>query len=561
MLSDVALHLTHVHFHSLVELIVLNVGLSAGILNQRVFSMFVLEALVLTFMTTPLVTTLYPPKYRIRISKTGANFHSVADDVTGSADAQSTKERKHRRLTEDEVEGEKTRFTVILDKIEHLSGAMAIAQLLNPSIHGFEDVSVNQDFHDNKKGSSIDKISISDKSRVQVKEISDRHSPVPSLAPSVISPSTVVSPVINALRLIKLSDRVSAVMKYHETATLLRSDPVLSIYRMFALLQGINISAELEIIPEEEMVSCTLDKANGFGADMIMIPWVIHSSGNTLIINGVDVPQTPIKGGNASYNPFEALFGTATKSESATQVSRGGLGNFISGASVGHSYYIRSIFAKTDIDVGLYIDQSDIIPSLHVDSDSSRTGACSTAELMPMGLDRIGGGHGRVHIFFPFFGGPDDRFALQFVVGLCRKNEHIHATVVRFRKTEKSAGAGGTIDAGGITPGTEVGGKERAVENENEQIDAPVSIIIDHCSLIWVKLTFRSYARALPDSPIPSMHKQIQRLSLCLPPLMTSFGLDMRPLRQLPQARWPYHQTYLKCRLRRLLPLNHYTQP
>jgi len=39
----------------LVELIVLNVGLSAGILSQRVFSMFVLEALVLTFMTTPLV--------------------------------------------------------------------------------------------------------------------------------------------------------------------------------------------------------------------------------------------------------------------------------------------------------------------------------------------------------------------------------------------------------------------------------------------------------------------------------------------------------------------------
>jgi len=490
MLSDVALHLMLVHFYSLVELIVLNVGLSAGILNQRVFSMFVLEALVLTFMTTPLVTTLYPPKYRIRISKTGANFHSVADGATGTADAQSMIEKKHRRrgkrvsqshnsLMEDQVEGEKTRFTVILDKIEHLSGAMAIAQLLNPSIHGFEDVG-SQDFHDNdRKGSSIDKISISDKSRVQVKEISDRHSLVSSLAPSVISPSTVVSPVFNALRLIKLSDRVSAVMKYHETATLLRSDPVLSIYRMFALLQGINISAELEIIPEEEMVSCTLGKANGFGADMIMIPWVIHSSGSTLTINGVDVPQTPIKGGNASYNPFDALFGTATRSESATQVPRGGLENFISGVSVGHSYYIRSVFAKADIDVGLYIDQSDIVPSLHFDSNSSRIGACSTAELMPVGLDRIGGGRGSVHIFFPFFGGPDDRFALQFVVGLCRKNEHIHATVVRFRKTEKSAGASGTIDAGSITPGTEVRGKDRVVENGNEQIDASVSISVD----------------------------------------------------------------------------------
>ncbi|KAH0826140.1 Sodium/hydrogen exchanger [Lanmaoa asiatica] len=48
----------------LVELIVLNVGLSAGILTRQVFSMFVLEALILTFMTTPLVNLIYPPKHR-----------------------------------------------------------------------------------------------------------------------------------------------------------------------------------------------------------------------------------------------------------------------------------------------------------------------------------------------------------------------------------------------------------------------------------------------------------------------------------------------------------------
>jgi hypothetical protein len=41
----------------LTEIIVLKVGLSAGILTQRVFLMFVLEALVLTFITTPLAAT------------------------------------------------------------------------------------------------------------------------------------------------------------------------------------------------------------------------------------------------------------------------------------------------------------------------------------------------------------------------------------------------------------------------------------------------------------------------------------------------------------------------
>lgn len=45
----------------LVELIVLNVGLQAGILSQRVFTMFVVMALVTTFLTTPLTTFLYIP--------------------------------------------------------------------------------------------------------------------------------------------------------------------------------------------------------------------------------------------------------------------------------------------------------------------------------------------------------------------------------------------------------------------------------------------------------------------------------------------------------------------
>lgn len=48
----------------LVELIVLNVGLQAGILSQRVFTMFVVMALVLTFMTTPLTLWIYPTSYQ-----------------------------------------------------------------------------------------------------------------------------------------------------------------------------------------------------------------------------------------------------------------------------------------------------------------------------------------------------------------------------------------------------------------------------------------------------------------------------------------------------------------
>ncbi|KAJ5793358.1 uncharacterized protein N7503_009336 [Penicillium pulvis] len=47
----------------LVELIVLNIGLQAKILSVRIFTMFVVMALVTTFMTTPLTVSLYPNWY------------------------------------------------------------------------------------------------------------------------------------------------------------------------------------------------------------------------------------------------------------------------------------------------------------------------------------------------------------------------------------------------------------------------------------------------------------------------------------------------------------------
>ncbi|HEV7738104.1 MAG TPA: hypothetical protein VGO47_12140, partial [Chlamydiales bacterium] len=41
---------------------------------------------------------------------------------------------------------------------------------------------------------------------------------------------------------------------------------------------------------------------------------------------------------------------------------------------------------------------------------------------------------GKYTVFFPFFGGPDDRAALKFVVQLCA-NENVAATVLRVRKS------------------------------------------------------------------------------------------------------------------------------
>ena len=48
----------------MVELIVLNIGLDAGVINERIFTVMVVMALLTTFMTSPLIALIYPPKYQ-----------------------------------------------------------------------------------------------------------------------------------------------------------------------------------------------------------------------------------------------------------------------------------------------------------------------------------------------------------------------------------------------------------------------------------------------------------------------------------------------------------------
>ncbi|KAJ7446767.1 Sodium/hydrogen exchanger family-domain-containing protein [Mycena latifolia] len=342
----------------LVELIVLNVGLSAGILSQRVFSMFVLEALLLTFMTTPLVTALYPPEKRTRASGTGANFLNVSD-------ADDQRERRALR------DGAHTRYTFVLDKIEHLPGMMAMAQLIQlPTPVSSAAVSTQED----RRGS---KSSIS------------------------LSPSELLS--IEVLRLIELSDRVSAVMKSSASESLLLSDPLLAIFRMFGQLHDLRISTAMNIVPFDDLAYTVAEHARSNNSDMIMLPWLptghSHPSAEpTLAPHEHEMPMTPGGKTGQSHNPFDALFkagGTHDKSASAL-----------------HAHFVRGVFSKASTDVALFVDQEE-------SGTTSLTGS-------------------KQHLFLPFFGGPDDRLALEFVVQLCA-SPNVTATVLRMVKKEPGA--------------------------------------------------------------------------------------------------------------------------
>lgn len=290
--------------------------------------MFVLEALTLTCLTTPLVTVFYPPDKRIRLSASGASFNSV------SADEANPRKFEHCHKF-------RKRFTVVLDKLEHVPGMMALTQLIQ--------------------------------------------SPVPlTQAGSGSSASTF----IEALRLIELSDRVSAVMKSSASDTLLHSDPLLAIFRVFGQLNDITINTALSIVTYDNLSNTVTEHARNNESDMIMLPWLPPTPLTQLDNSANEALPTPK---TVSQNPFDVLFKTSTVSESSP--------------SAIHSTFVCNVFSKASTDVALFVDQGGSVRS------SSQ------------------------HLFLPFFGGPDDRLALGFVAQLC-ENPKISATVIRVTKRD-----------------------------------------------------------------------------------------------------------------------------
>ncbi|KAG2088910.1 Sodium/hydrogen exchanger family-domain-containing protein [Suillus cothurnatus] len=284
----------------LVELIVLNIGLTAGILTKKCF--------------------------RCLSSK------RVPRASTGDL-GQDKRDRKSP-MTEDQPW--RSRFTVVLDKFDHMSGMLVATQLVCPP--------------------SLDSPSVATLQSTASTKASDKMK-IPKVS-------------VDTLRLIELSDRTSDVM---------------NVFRTFGELNDIPVSLSLSIVPYDDMPGTVVDHARQSESQLLLLPWLSPSSnfGNpSEDLSGLQSPKMEL-------NPFEAFFGGSKHTGKS--------------AAAIHSQFVRRVFAESKTDVALFID--------------------------PAGT---GTGSAR-HIFCPFFGGPDDRLALEFVVQLCA-NPRISATVVGCQK-------------------------------------------------------------------------------------------------------------------------------
>ncbi|KAG8758510.1 K(+)/H(+) antiporter, partial [Ceratobasidium sp. 428] len=292
----------------LVELIVLNIGLSAGILDTRVFSMFVVMAIVLTFVTSPFTILFYPERVR---SHVGAGHRGASDET-----------KKRRRTPTTDTTGPislMTHFTVVLNKVEHLPAVMTLTQFLQPPLPG---------------SASLPSTNSSD---LQDEKADFANPDLPSLSrPAPLTSDGTPRVKIDALRLIELTERTSAVMKVSASEELMHRDTLISVLRTFGHLNRIPVTSALSVVPRDNFASSVTSHAQETDADLVVIPWNSAPSA---------IDEHPNNAtGITPQNPFDAVFGGRSAAvDKAT--------------SVFYSQFIRRVFVDSPADVALFIDR------------------------------------------------------------------------------------------------------------------------------------------------------------------------------------------------------------
>ncbi|GAA5951223.1 hypothetical protein JCM21900_004380 [Sporobolomyces salmonicolor] len=361
----------------LIELIVLNQGLTVGIINETVFSIFVLEALLLTFAATPCTLAVYPPHVRRSINDAPSGKEPLSRST-------SSLDKIGRFDTLGDSSQTRTRFTVVLDKLESMGALFILTKLLA--------VSSTPSSNPPTAGNTITS------SAGLLEEDRKRASPAfpADGAPRTLSSRTLIS--LTPLRLVELTERASAVMLASDAAAEhLKRDPLTALYRTFAAVVGQGITVprgDFAITGPENFAETVATKAEEAGSEMILVPWKL--GGERYQQESVLASLIP--------NPFEHIFGNTLPGSTSFSASQAD--------SSLYAAFLRDLFASASCDVGLFLDRSssdETFPSLSPDPSASAT---------------------KTHLFLPFFGGADDRACLELAVQLAKGSAAIKATVL-----------------------------------------------------------------------------------------------------------------------------------
>jgi hypothetical protein len=188
--------------------------------------------------------------------------------------------------------------------------------------------------------------------------------------------------------MLELTDRTSSVMKVSEMDEYTYKDPVVNAFRTFAQLNNVAVSGDVSVVPEASYAETLTAQASDHFSDLILIPW------NE---NGV------ISDGDSTDDHFSSGI---------------------------QDIFIQKTLEKATCNTAIFVNRGFGGPAISESRPLSRSVSGLSlrshreAPLQPI-ADRS---H---HLYFPFFGGADDRAALRFVLQLAQ-NSNITATIIHF---------------------------------------------------------------------------------------------------------------------------------
>ncbi|GJJ75117.1 hypothetical protein EMPS_07475 [Entomortierella parvispora] len=243
----------------LIELIVLNIGYDAGVINDKVFVIMVAMCLITTCMTSPMVSWIYPVHYQ-----RAAALRSLAKDQLKYADA------GHGTDAINATKQSNNGIMLCVDKIHNLPALMTILEMLHKAV---------------PKPSSL----ASNDSTLSVSGGGSAHGHSVAFAPIPLVPShTPTGPKLLALRLLHLTERSSSVLlAATERVEVLRRDTLMVVFQAFAKLNSIQVEPRMTLSTDpDDFAQSIYDEAVQSGTGTIIFPWNstslpdLHSSGN-----------------------------------------------------------------------------------------------------------------------------------------------------------------------------------------------------------------------------------------------------------------------------------------
>ncbi|KAB8251599.1 Sodium/hydrogen exchanger family-domain-containing protein [Aspergillus flavus] len=343
----------------LVELIVLNIGLQANILSTRTFTMFVVMALVTTFVTTPLTTVLYPKWYQIKVDR----WRRGEIDWNGNP-IQSDSRVDSVTLAKEQLQGTTVRRLLVYLRLDGLSSICTLAALLGPSRLAQPPL---PKMHPDKRKSQTMSPEPAAEEAAQT-EVED----APALQ-------------VHGVRLMELTDRDSSVMKVSEIEEYTLWDPVVNTFRAFGQWHDMSIMAGVSVVPEHSYADTVVGMAREESSDLLLIPWSE----------------------------------TGAMSEHQTGLGIDEASRFANGP---YTDFVSNVMRQSSSSVGVLIERSiysrrtrkGLLTKRSFSAMSIRSSVWNSA---PPAAARS---H---HIVLPFFGGDDDRFALRFVMQLAQNDQ------------------------------------------------------------------------------------------------------------------------------------------